>query len=158
MKLVQKGNCTIACYAMLMDYTYEQAIATLPHDGSEIWWPEERGQLATRGITIDEINDVLLPKGFVLAQYISFPMAYSRDREKARPVYPDKETLVERMTTIVSHGKGIITGIAYSGSLMQCGHALAFEDGVIFDPRGSTSHHTPDDFGTQFAYRLAALV
>ena len=61
MNLIKQPNrwsCLLCSAAMVIDMSYEKALAQVGHDGSEVWWPELPDSQCRRSFHIQEIIDL----------------------------------------------------------------------------------------------------
>jgi hypothetical protein len=113
-------------FAIAYGCPVENLIKSIGHDGSEIVWPRYFEPMRRRGFHIQEIIHVL----YQLGTTVTAIEAYSRlaPTESVQPRLIDNTEIFER---IVRTTRGVLTG-----NTARCGHAVAFDGGIICDPRG----------------------
>lgn len=107
---------------MCLDLTVEEMVKEIGHDGSEKVFnlPEP---MCRRGHHIQECISVARRMWFSVTPVEFVPCSQSGSERFVLPVNPDFELAI--------NGRGVLTG-----RTLTCGHAVAFEHGIIFDPDG----------------------
>jgi hypothetical protein len=120
-------SCSVTAFAMATDLLISDFIAGCGHDGSEIMFPQLPEPAGRRGFHEQELIAVCIDKGFTCTPFELWPTSdygYGLTRS-ACPVRG------ESFQRLVQRNSGVITG-----RTVKCGHAVAFERGVIYDPDG----------------------
>ena len=116
---------------MALDITVDQFFELVGHDGSEIVYPDLEGPMRRRGIHVQEAIEAAWKLGFTATPFELFPQGVSVPGGIPAlvifPPYPDGNW--DRFTHHLSVGRGVIECQG-----RRCGHAVAFESGVIYDP------------------------
>jgi hypothetical protein len=121
-------SCSITAFAMATDLLIIEFIAGCGHDGSEMVFPQLGDPAGRRGFHEQELVAVCIQHGFTCTPFELWPVAaYDPAGLLTRSLEPRREMFAKLIATNV----GVITGNG-----VRCGHAVAFERGVIYDPDG----------------------
>jgi len=136
MKLIKQPNswsCTVAAAAMAFDYEIEEVIKWIGHDGSEVVHPGLKPPACFKGFHMQEIIDLGFLTGLSMTCIEAKP-SQTPDGEHIHDITKWGTfwfNCVQRFEFYVDNNKGILIGKA-----RKFWHAVAFEKGIIFDPRG----------------------
>lgn len=120
-------SCSITSFAMATDSLIFDFIAAIGHDGSEIVFPELPEPICRRGFHEQELVAACIDLGFTCTPFELWPVS-DHGYGKTRNATPMRS---EPFTRLVQRNSGVITG-----RTVKCGHAVAFERGMIYDPDG----------------------
>ena len=138
-------SCLPTAFAIAFGCPVDNLIESIGHDGSEIVWPRYFEPMRRRGFHIQEIIHVLYQLGTTVTPI----EAYSRlaPTESVQPRLIDNTEIFER---IVRTTRGVLTG-----ATARCGHAVAYDHGIICDPRGHVYRFSDNrDFTANCAWVL----
>lgn len=129
-------------FAMALDVPVAELIDRIGHDGSEIVCPaEEPG--GRRGFHSQECITVALSLGLAATQVELFPASLYRGDHKKVIAFPaGAKNLAgnwKRLHEHVRASRGVI-----AGRTSRHGHAVAYENGMLFDPDGTTYFFTQE--------------
>lgn len=134
LKLLTKPNrwtCLITAYAMVFDETIERLIELVGHDGSQVIWPNQDEPMRRAGHSHHEMQYVARRLGYYLADYKPC-FGYSPPGEIKLMTREFSEEWVE----VLAAHKGVLSG-SYHGRTNF--HAVAWSEGLIYDPTGHVS-------------------
>jgi len=137
MKLQKQPNnwsCLPTAFAMALDIDVEQLIKLIGHDGSEIWFPNQKEEHhKKRAFNPSEIMMTVLKMGRyvtpVVAQYEISPV----ENGEARQIITPQSEIIQ----IMNNHCGVLTGYIRGRR-----HAVAWDGNMIFDPNGSKYERT----------------
>jgi hypothetical protein len=118
-------SCLPTAFAMAVGINVEQLINSVGHDGGDIIWPNLPEPERRRGFHTQEIIRVLRT-GFSITPIER--MSRLAPRLDVTPRVIDNENLFDH---VVKTTRGVLTG-----HTKTCGHAVAYDHGVICDPIG----------------------
>jgi hypothetical protein len=120
-------SCSVTAFAMATDLLIFEFIAGCGHDGSAFAFPELGDPAGRRGFHEQELIAVCIDKGFTCTPFELWPTC-DYGHGLTIPACDPRRDVFERL---VFRNSGVITG-----RTVKCGHAVAFERGMIFDPDG----------------------
>jgi len=137
MRLQTKPNpwsCIGTAFAMVLDIPVADLFGLVGHDGSEIAFPALPDPMARRGLHIQECINASVKLGYAVTPVELFPVI--------RATTPSAEEIVvffgddglanwQRFEQTIRGSAGVRDGTG-----RQCFHAVAYDDGTIFDPDG----------------------
>src|SRR5690606_25476948 len=107
------------------------------HDGSEAVWPHLPEPLCRRGFHIQECIRVAIAMDKWVTPFELLPATAAADGESDLPIYDEPQfTLFDNL---VNNYTGVITGRGVTP------HAVAFENGQIYDPEGYTYTYSQEN-------------
>jgi hypothetical protein len=119
----QKGPfCLATSCAMILDLTTEKVHDYIGHDGTEIWWPPT----GMRGVHIQEIKEICYFYNTLLYQVDRRPMSAPDEHTVPKPVYTEEFAEAIFKDSISARRAILITP----------GHAVAWDGGQVYDPKG----------------------
>lgn len=125
-------------FAMALGILLDELIRVIGHDGSEMICPAN-GPGGRRGFHSQECVSVAFALGFAATEIELFPSSQFLDQKKIIH-FPAAATNLdgnwERFNQHVQASRGIIAGL----TKRSVGHAVAYENGLVLDPRGFTYH------------------
>jgi len=135
MKLLkmQTHSCTLYSAAMVLNEEPENLIKELGHDGLDVVWPDHVGAARSRGVSMQEVQDLCMPRGHALAFIEAYPHSISLEGAEPYPVYSEAQAS-ERIYKILHRRTAILIGQMPSN--LQ--HACAWDGQRVFDPQGRT--------------------
>ena len=136
MKLIKQPNswsCVAAAAAMAFDCEIKDIFTWANHNGSEVVHHGLAPPACFKGFHIQEIVDIGLLNGFSMTLIEAEPVQtpdgkHTHDITKWG-LFPGGNE--QRIESYINHNNGILTGQA-----RKYHHAVAFEKGMIYDPRG----------------------
>lgn len=143
-------SCVLYSAAMLLNEEPQNLAKEIGHDGLAVRWPEQTGAARLQGISMQEIQDVCIGRGFGLVKIDALPYATPAEGIEAKPVYSLEEAQA-RFNKIITDRRGILIGQTASGMM----HAVAWDGHQCYDPVGRV-YPTPS-FGITEAWLLASL-
>lgn len=149
----QRWQCLPAAFAMALDVPLTDVLSAVGHDGSEIIEPSLPEPARRRGFHPQELIDVCLRRGFAATRIELFPALRSLPTGRDRVVlFPEGNWA--RFRRVIASSRGVIEG---QGA--RTGHAVAYENGHIYDPDGceyAYSHEACEArrFFTQHLWRI----
>jgi hypothetical protein len=118
---------------MALDIPTREFFSLVGHDGSKIIDPQLPDPMARAGIHFQEAIDVAWSLGFAPTPFELFPTAITVPGQEPRVItFPGAKGNWGRFVRHLKEGRGVIECQG-----RRCGHAVAFENGRIFDPDGS---------------------
>lgn len=143
-------RCFIYSAAMLLDETPETLMKELGHDGMIIAWPDLQSPKCFRGVHIQEVQDLCLRRGKLLAAVEIAPRIGYDSHHWTRIYNDDRET--PRFLGAISGRPGLITGVYQNTALPQDNHCVAWDGERIFDPNDKITRL--EQFSIQTAWVL----
>lgn len=126
-----RWQCLPTAFAMALDVPLADVLQAVGHDGSEIVEPSLPEPACRRGFHPQELLDVCLRRGFAATLVELFPVLRSLPTGGDRVlVFPEGNW--ERFTRAIKSSRGVIEGRG-----ARTGHAVAYENGRIYDPDGT---------------------
>jgi len=158
----ERGLCLPTSFAMALGLPVKTVLERLGHDGKEVAFLGLPPPICWRGFHIQELIHVALELGYAATPVEVFPqIAAPRYDYANRPViYGPGDANWDRFTKIVATSRGVITGASILEPAGVVGHAVAYENGTIFNPSGGTYEFTgeaccrPHNFFVQTAWRI----
>ncbi len=119
-----KPQCLLYSAAMLLDETPECLVQEIGHDGLALTNPELPEPLCYRGVMIQEIQLCCFRRRKCLAPICDVVEAvYGNDERRSRiQILP-----ATALSCLTARGRGLI---------LTTRHSVAFETGIIYDPKG----------------------
>jgi hypothetical protein len=142
-KQPNRWSCLPTSFAMALDISVEPFINRIGHDGSPRVWDNLPEPKCRRGFHIHGCIEVADRLGKSVTPFELVPMhAPTMSVEPIRVTFTDN---LARFKRVISASRGVITCL---------GHAVAYENGVIYDPAGRMQ---PFDLGINpiCAWRIA---
>jgi hypothetical protein len=135
-----RWSCMATAFAIALGIPVEKLVEIIGHDGSEIISPAEEPH-GRRGFSAQECIDVALSMGFACTQIELLPALDFPGGFRKLITFPHAATSVggnwTRFTKHVSSSRGVI-----AGNGKRHGHAVAYENRLIYDPAGTSFHFT----------------
>lgn len=134
-------SCLPAAFAMAIDLPFEQVIAEIGHDGSEIIWPEATDPFNRRSFHIQELIYVAFNNWHSVTSFEAYPIS-------VRPgtAVPYKlEGFEKRLFELMSKERGVVTGRLHTGIR----HAMYWEFDRVYDPSKLNIDKLDDRFMVQ---------
>ena len=122
-----RGTCLPTSFAMAMDVSVIDVLNALGHDGSEIVWPNLPEPTCRRGFHIQELIRLAMQWGWSVTPVELAPVLGCADGRSFQ-VYPDDECWAF-FEQVIRTSQGVIEGHG-----LRCRHAVAYDNGRIFDP------------------------
>lgn len=116
---------------MVLRETPETLIGRIGHDGSEIIDPDATEPQGRRGFHIQEFVPIVFNKGLTLTPFELSPTRLVNGKVVNSSIQ-DTIKRIKQARGRVSRSKGVIIGRTLRGQH----HAVAFENGLIYDPDG----------------------
>ena len=136
-------SCLPTAFAMAINLPVQELITKLGHDGSEIVWPDLVEPMRRRGFHTQEIIQLLLNT-----------CAVTRI-EKCPKLAPTLEavpvSILSEFDRLIHKTRGVLTG-----RTDRCGHAVAYDHGIVCDPRGTTYRYGRPR-GGNYQYNLPSV-
>jgi hypothetical protein len=137
-----RWSCTPTAFAMVLGVPVSHLLEWTGHDGSEVLFPDLPEPAHRRGHHIQELIEVCLWLGYSVTPIELFPQIAATPQRTGGLVFPDHRAEVvifgnspevnwRRFNLTISSGRGVITGMGHN-----CGHAVAYDCGTIYDPDG----------------------
>lgn len=142
----ERGLCLVTSFAMALDVPVTTLLADIGDRWKTLAFPGLPVPYCYRGVHVQELIQVALHKGFTVTPIELFPQV-------APPQATHPHTFVPYPNVTVCYGpaedanwvifnevilqhRGVVTGTLAPLGLqrLQRGHAMAFENGVLFDP------------------------
>lgn len=118
-------SCLPTAFAMAIGCPVENLIHSVGHDGSRIAWPDLKDPIRRRGFHIQELIAIL----YVLSYSVTPIEDYARIAPDAS-AWPCDIDNIFTFDHAINHARGVLTGYT------TCGHAVAYDHGIVCDPRG----------------------
>jgi hypothetical protein len=153
----QRWMCLPTSFAMALDMPLADVLLGVGHDGSKIQWPDLPEPLCRRGFHPQELLYVCLARGYAATRLELIPaLTPGYSSQALRVLSEDIAWFLFRST--IRHSRGVIEGMAVSNR-RQCGHAVAYDHGRIFDPDGAEFPYSREacearGFYTQHLWRV----
>jgi hypothetical protein len=137
MQLQKKPNqwsCSIAAFAMACDVPIHDFMSMVGHDGSEVVFPELPEPMCRRGFHVQELIQVALAFNKTVTPFELIPAIQSTPYPGCTPRIITIESDSRRVmfNLLVNTFRGVLTGRG-----IRCHHAVAFDNGQVFDPDGA---------------------
>jgi hypothetical protein len=149
--------CMPLAFAMALEMPVADLLATIGHDGSEIVFPTLPEPLRRRCFHIQELIQVALSRGVAVTPVELFPVLQPTETGPFHKVvlYPDNNW--RRFEATIQNSRGVIDGTG-----ARLGHVVAYDHGLIHDPRGAVYDYSrlaceAHQFYTRAAWRLDAI-
>ena len=126
----KRWMCLVTSFAMALDIPVSEAIERLGHDGSRRLWPHLPEPLCRRGFHPQELIDLCRFYGYAVTRVELCPRIAPAQDEQPVPILDDAHAW-SRFEDILQTSFGVIEGVG-----RECGHAVAYDRGHIFDPDG----------------------
>ena len=125
--------CVPTSFAMVLDVPVAHLLTEIGHDGSEILYPDLPEPAGRRGFHVQELLEPCLWRGFAATPIEVFPV--SEHAPGRRYVVPfagfTGEDAPYRFELVIHRTRGVI-----EGQVGGCGHCVAYDHGLIYDPDG----------------------
>lgn len=142
-----KWSCTAAAFAMVLNMPFTAITSLVGHDGSEVLYPELPEPLCRRGFHIQELTRICFQNGFAVIPIQKEP-AGSPDGQRIHKI----ENL-EFFNKCLRHYTGVMIG---QGRQHQ--HAVAYSEGLIFDPSYKITPYPSPVFEPHTFYVVSKLI
>lgn len=136
-QLILKPNawsCAVTSFAMALGVSVQELIESIGHDGSAIAWPDLDEPRCRRGFHSQELIDQVLFRDRTCTLIEARPQIGCPEPHRSNmppmDVFPRGYT-INRFLATLEFARGVIEG--QSG---RNNHAMAFENGKVFDPDG----------------------
>ena len=146
--------CMPVAFAMALDMPVADLLAAIGHDGSEIVFPALPEPLCRRCFHVQELIQVALARGLAVTPVELFPVLQATEvgPHRTTVLYPDNNW--RRFGDTIQTSRGVIDG---TGARYR--HAVAYDHGRIFDPKGSVYDYSrlaceAHQFYTRCAWRI----
>lgn len=149
-RLLKKPNqwsCSVTAFAMALGITVGELVESIGHDGSYKLWPELDEPRCRRGFHSQELIDQVLFRDRTCTPIEANPQI-------ACPHDPASQWVPEevfphgyahsRFFTMLGCSRGVIEGESGRNN-----HAMAFENGCVFDPDGRQYAAVPEAFAAR---------
>ena len=150
MKLIT-GNCLLASAAMVMDVHPDVLTELIGHDGKEIIFPKLPMPISIRGFHIQEVIDCAFEYGYSVTEIQALPSLTPDHKHEYLIKFNISND--ERFLRHITYHKGIITG-----ETKKCGHAVAWDGEMVFDPRGCICKFDSFDMDILNFYRFDKII
>lgn len=132
-------SCLPAAFALAIGMDVHEFIKHIGHDGSKIVWPMLKEPACRRGFHTQECLSILYRAGFTATPFEAIPQHVPAFTVPAIPILfgGSEETAMKRFSDIIHLTKGVITGTSLVG------HAVAYERGIVYEPRGACYAYSP---------------
>ena len=125
-------SCNVAAFAMVLKVSFNDLIVEIGHDGSQVVFraspndPHKR-----RGFHDQELIDCCLRRGFSVTEIQASPVSCSFVNSGDVFEIPFRNGTEKRFKEHLKQYDGVLFG-----ETAKAGHAVAWIDNVIYDPRG----------------------
>jgi hypothetical protein len=137
-----RWSCTPTAFAMVLGVPVSRLLEWTGHDGSEQLFAGLPQPACRRGHHIQELIEVCLRLGYSVTPIELFPQIAATPQRTGGLILPEHRAEVvifgnspdvnwRRFDSAISTGRGVITGMG-----RNCGHAVAYDYGTIYDPDG----------------------
>jgi hypothetical protein len=132
-------SCIGTAFAMVLDIPVSDLFGIVGHDGSEIAFPALSDPMARRGLHIQECIAACVKLGYAVTPIELFPVirptlanGHAPHKEDLVVLFGDDESANwRRFEQTIKTSTGVLEGVG-----RRCLHAVAYDQGVIFDPDG----------------------
>jgi hypothetical protein len=128
----ERWMCLPTSFAMVLDIPVAHLLTEIGHDGSEIIYPELLEPAGRRGFHIQELIEPCLWRNFAVTPIEIFPVSeHAPGRSyvvRMPPTFTD-ESHWARLAGVIGTTQGVIEGRG-----PRCGHAVAYDHGMVYDP------------------------
>jgi len=135
MKLIKSTNywnCSLAAMAMVVDEPIEWLEKLIGHDGSEVINEKLKSPGNRKGFHTQELIDAALALNYAMIPIEAVSIQTATGVDKYGIKFANFDSNEERFDHYLAGTKGILMGKAPSGYW----HAVAHDDGTVYDPRG----------------------
>lgn len=167
----ERGLCLVTSFAMALDVPVATLLADIGDRWKALAFPGLPVPYCYRGIHVQELIQIALRRRLAVTPIELFPQVAPPQSTHPRTFTPYSNVPVfygriedDNWTVfneVILHHRGVVTGVLAPLGLhrLQRGHAMAFENGVLFDPdceaylysqQGCENHH----FYPNCAYRF----
>jgi len=136
-----------------LDIPVATLLDAVGHDGSKVIFPNLPEPARRQGFHVQEFVHVALRHGFAVTPTELFPVLASADERQTHTVlYPDNNW--KRFADVLAGSRGVIDGKGF-----RFGHAVAYDHGRVFDPKGCEYDYSriaceAHQFYTRCAWRI----
>lgn len=145
-----KEQCFIYSAAMLLNLSAEDVIAALGHDGMVKAWKDLPYPRCFKGVHYQEIQDLCLARGKILATIEAAPQIGHDQLHSVRVFKEPREST--RFLEAIDGRPGLLSGRYNNRLLPQEHHCVAWDGKRIFDPNDKIMDL--DRFDLQYAWLL----
>ena len=149
MKLITGYNCLLASASMVLDVHPDVLTELIGHDGEEIIFPKLPSDINKRGFHTQEITDCAVKYGYAVTEIQAIPYLTPDGEHEYLIEFPNGK----RFENHIEGNMGIFTG-----RTKKCGHAVAWDGAMIFDPRGKICSFDDCDMDILSFYRLDKIL
>ncbi len=149
MKLITGYNCLLASAAMVLDVHPDVLTQLIGHDGSEIIFPKLPEPLNKRVFHVQEIIDCAIEYRYAVTEIQAIPCLTPNGKDEYPVKFPNKN----RFENHFNDNIGIIVG-----QTEKCGHAIAWDGKMCFDPRGFVCSYEDCDMDILSFYRFDNII
>ena len=137
-KKYERWQCLSASFAMALGCSQEEIYKAVGHDGGEILWDDLAEPECRRSFHIQEMIRVACARGKAVTPIEVWPILASRDGRRVPIVFGDSEkpSNIDMIIEVIEGNTGVLEVLTKSGRR----HAVAFEDGRIYDPDGGDDY------------------
>jgi hypothetical protein len=170
MKLLHSSDdalCILTAFAMVFDMDPDELQAEIGSNWQSIAFSGLPQPYCWRGYHVQEFIRYAVQRGYAitpieLAPVVAPPMikgGYNTPPYPNVPIYLGDEAEARSwqiFKNIVLNSRGILTGLLVNASILIRGHAVAYEHGVIYDPRGRTFYYSAEECESRGFYANCA--
>jgi hypothetical protein len=97
---------------MILNKSLPEILKQIGHDGSEVWWPENKEPMSRRGFTTQEFIDVAWANGYAMMEILQPEMWDGETLESRKLIeeFPFNRTFEERILYYMGLYSGLIVG------------------------------------------------
>ena len=140
MKLQQRTEpwmCMPLSFAMALDMPVADILAAIGHDGSAIVFPTLPEPQCRRCFHVQELIQVALSRGFAVTPVELFPVLQPTEVGPFHKTVLYRDNNWQRFEATIRASRGVMDGTG-----ARFGHVVAYDQGRIYDPRGSVYDHS----------------
>jgi hypothetical protein len=131
----ERWQCLPVAFAMVLGVDQNDIYEGLCHDGGEILWDDLQEPENRRGFHIQELIRYACSKGHAVTPFEVLPILATRDGRRTPVQFINQageQNNLGQVLFLLEKGRGVLECVSAGGKR----HAVAFEDGMIYDPDG----------------------
>jgi hypothetical protein len=126
----ERWLCMATSFAMALGVPVSKLLTEIGHDGSQIVFPDLPEPACRAGHHVQECIQASLNRGIAFTPIEFNPITRTFGNPPTyHSILPDEQARWRRFANLMTRREGVI-----EGWVTNWGHAMAFENGVIFDP------------------------
>jgi len=159
-----RGLCLPTSFAMVFDVATRELLSALDDNNyNQVVFPGLPEPFCWRGFHVQQFVRYAVSRGFAVtpievAPAVAPPPPYQRQYQRV-PIYQSTEAATRSWSLFketIQTSRGVLTGYLSKDGGSPAGHAVAYEQGIVFDPRGRSFPYSPEECEANDLYANAA--